>query len=50
VSIYAFRRKSQRNPSIGKETWDALIEVMNKAGVTLPNDKVSAEDTKRFRK
>lgn len=28
-----------------KDTWDALVEVMGQAGVTLPNDSVRAENT-----
>ena len=44
------QKKEPEKSQYWKETWDALIEVMNKAGVTLPNDKVSAEDTKAVQK
>ena len=32
-----------------KETWDALVNIMKKAGVTLPNDPVKAKDTKKVK-
>jgi hypothetical protein len=28
-----------------KETWDALVKIMNDAGVTIPNDVIRADDT-----
>ena len=28
-----------------KETWNELVKVMTKAGITLPNDKIDPEDT-----
>jgi hypothetical protein len=38
--------KEQPKSAYWKATWDTLVEVMAKAGVTLPNDRVSAEDTR----
>ena len=31
-----------------KETWNELVKVMAKTGITLPNDKVDPEDTKQI--
>lgn len=31
-----------------KETWDALVKVLDDAGVTIPNDSVSVNDTKQI--
>ncbi|ESA33438.1 hypothetical protein N836_21310 [Leptolyngbya sp. Heron Island J] len=31
-----------------KETWNELVKVMAKAGITLPNDKVEPENTKQI--
>jgi hypothetical protein len=44
------QKKEPEKSQYWKETWDALIEVMKKAKVTLPNDQVSAEDTKAVQK
>jgi len=37
--------KEQTKADYWKETWDALVEVMGQAGVTIPNDSVNAENT-----
>ena len=37
--------KEQTKADYWKETWDALVDVMSQAGVTLPNDSVRAENT-----
>ena len=37
--------KEQDKADYWKETWDALVEVMGQAGVTIPNDKVRSENT-----
>ena len=41
--------KEQDKADYWKETWDALVEVMNQAGVKLPNDRVRSEDTAQIR-
>lgn len=33
-----------------KDTWDELVEVMKKAGVTIPNDTVTPDDVPAIRK
>jgi hypothetical protein len=38
--------KEQDKADYWKETWDALVEVMQQAGVKLPNDRVQADDTR----
>lgn len=37
--------KEQIKSDYWKQTWDALVEIMGQAGITLPNDDVMAEDT-----
>lgn len=31
-----------------KETWDALEQIMKKAGVTIPNDAISSSETRKI--
>lgn len=38
--------KEEHKSKFWKETWDTLIEVMEKSGVTLPNDAVSPDNVK----
>jgi hypothetical protein len=38
--------KEQPKSDYWKATWNTLVEVMAKAGVTLPNDPVSADNTR----
>jgi len=40
------QKKESLKSQYWKETWDALVKIMQQAGVTLPNDKVSADDVK----
>lgn len=40
------QKKESAKSQYWKETWDALVKIMQQAGVTLPNDKVSADDVK----
>lgn len=43
-------RLQQREPDKSKywkETWDTLVTVMAKAGVTIPNDKIKNHDDKK---
>jgi len=40
------QKKESDKSQYWKETWDALVKIMQQAGVTLPNDKVSADDVK----
>ena len=40
------QKKESLKSQYWKETWDALVKIMHQAGVTLPNDKVSADDVK----
>jgi hypothetical protein len=42
--------KEQIKADYWKETWDELVKVMKKAGVTLPNDVVSASSTPQIEK
>lgn len=35
-------RKEPEKSQYWKETWDALVEVMQRAGIVIPNDSVSA--------
>jgi hypothetical protein len=42
--------KEQDKADYWKETWDALVDVMNQAGVKLPNDRVRSEDTTQIQK
>ncbi|MEM9119712.1 MAG: hypothetical protein AAGD09_17780 [Cyanobacteria bacterium P01_F01_bin.56] len=41
--------KEQDKADYWKDTWDALVDVMNQAGVTLPNDRVRSEDTAQIK-
>jgi hypothetical protein len=38
--------KQQMKADYWKAVWDALVTVMAKAGVTIPNDRVSSDQTK----
>jgi hypothetical protein len=38
--------KEPEKSKFWKETWDALVKIMETAGVKLPNDKVKSDDTK----
>ncbi|MDY7024511.1 MAG: hypothetical protein SWJ54_24705 [Cyanobacteriota bacterium] len=40
------QKKEPNKSKYWKETWDALEQILEKAGVNLPNDRVSADDTK----
>jgi hypothetical protein len=40
------QKKEPEKSQYWKETWDALEMVLKKAGITLPNDPVNADDTK----
>ncbi len=40
------QKKESLKSQYWKETWDALVKIMQQSGVTLPNDKVSADDVK----
>ncbi len=33
-----------------KETWDALVEVLKEAGLTIPNDRVDARNTQQVQR
>lgn len=44
------QKKEANKSQYWKETWDALVDAMKKAGVTLPNDPVKADDTKNVKK
>ncbi len=44
------KKKEEEKSKYWKETWDTLVEVMKKAGVELPNDKVSPDDIKAVQK
>ncbi|NJN59000.1 MAG: hypothetical protein HC879_16635 [Leptolyngbyaceae cyanobacterium SL_5_9] len=37
-------RKEPEKSQYWKETWDALVKVMQRAGIVVPNDSVSAAD------
>ncbi|MBD2775564.1 hypothetical protein [Iningainema tapete] len=40
-------QKKEPNKSLyWKETWEVLVKIMQRAGVTLPNDNVNADDVK----
>jgi len=43
------QRRDPEKSQYWKETWDALVNAMEKAGVTLPNDPVKADDTKKVK-
>ena len=43
-------KKEKDKSKYWKETWDTLVKVMKKAGVELPNDKVSPDDIKAVQK
>lgn len=43
------QRREPDKAEYWKDTWDALVEVMKKTGVTIPNDPVTAEDVKAVR-
>lgn len=43
------QKKEPKKSQYWKETWDALVDAMKKAGVTLPNDLVKADDTKKVK-
>lgn len=40
--------KEQTKSDYWKETWDELVNIMQTAGVTLPNDRVSINDVKQI--
>ena len=44
------KKKEEDKSKYWKETWDTLVKVMKKAGVELPNDKVSPDDIKAVQK
>jgi len=44
------KKKEEDKSKYWQETWDTLVEVMKKAGVELPNDKVSPDDIKAVQK
>lgn len=39
-------QREEAKAEFWKATWDALCKIMKQAGVTLPNEKVSSNDTK----
>jgi hypothetical protein len=39
--------KEQKKSDYWKETWDDLVKIMKKAGVTIPNDIVNINDIKQ---
>ena len=43
------QKKEPEKSQYWKETWEALVNTMKKAGVTLPNDPVKANDTKSIK-
>jgi hypothetical protein len=43
------QRREPEKAQYWKDTWDALVGVMQQAGVTIPNDAVSAEDVRSIR-
>ncbi len=40
--------KEQKKADYWKETWDELVIVMKKSGVTIPNDRVSINEVKQI--
>lgn len=40
------QRREPEKSLYWKDTWEALVNVMNQSGVTLPNDKVQADNPK----
>lgn len=44
------KKKEEDKSKYWKETWYTLVKVMKKAGVELPNDKVSPDDIKAVQK
>lgn len=38
--------KEEDKSKYWKETWDALVETLKKAGITIPNDEVSADNVR----
>jgi hypothetical protein len=43
------QRREAHNAEYWKETWDALVNVMQKTDITLPNDAVIVEDIAAIR-
>lgn len=44
------QKKDSEKSLYWKETWDALVKVMNQSGVALPNDSVQADNTSAVQK
>lgn len=42
-------RGDQDKADYWKDTWNALVKIMSHAGVKIPNDNVSAKDTKQIK-
>jgi hypothetical protein len=43
------QRKEPEKAQYWKDTWNALVKVMEQAGVTIPNDQVNANDVETVR-
>lgn len=43
------QRREPEKAQYWKETWDALVDVMKQAGITIPNDSVKADDVQSIR-
>ncbi|MGF1480512.1 MAG: hypothetical protein ACFB4I_13640 [Cyanophyceae cyanobacterium] len=41
--------KEETKSQYWKETWDTLVAIMNNANVSIPNDRVNANDTESIR-
>lgn len=41
--------RDQTKSEFWKETWDALVAILNRSDVTLPNDPVSPDDVRAIR-
>ncbi|NEP61921.1 MAG: hypothetical protein F6K31_34055 [Symploca sp. SIO2G7] len=39
------QRQSQDKANFWKDTWKTLCDIMNHAGITIPNDRVTSNDT-----
>ena len=43
------QRNEQNKSKYWKDTWDALLGILEKAGITIPNDRVANNDTTAVR-
>lgn len=43
------QRENQDKAAYWQETWKTLCEIMKQAGIKIPNDRVSADDTKAIK-